>query len=102
MADKSELARLYHHAPNAIAVSARTGEGVGQLEARVVSHLSSVEDTVDILVPHTAGALRSEIRKLTTVLAEDHTEEGALMQILANPRLLGRLLAKGAQQNPKP
>ena len=102
VADKSELARLYHHAPNAIAVSARTGEGVGQLEARVVSHLSSVEDTVDILVPHTAGALRSEIRKLTTVLAEDHTEEGALMQILANPRLLGRLLAKGAQQNPKP
>ena len=100
VADKSQLARLYHHAPKAVAVSARTGEGVNRLETEVVSHLASVEETVDILVPHTAGALRAEIRKLTTVLAEDHTEEGSLMRILANPRLLGRLLAKGAQQNP--
>jgi GTPase len=98
--DKSRLAPLYHYAPHAIPISAKTGEGLDLLERELLKHLATCEETVDILVPHTAGGLRAEIRESTTVLSEDHTEEGSLMRILANPRLLGRLLAKGAQRNP--
>ena len=94
--DQSRLAPLYQYASRAIPVSAKAGIGLDQLEAALLDHLASCEDTVDILVPHTAGGLRAEIRASTTVLSEDHTDEGSLMRILANPRLLGRLLAKGA------
>lgn len=95
--DHSRVAGLYHHAPRAVAISARTGAGLDELQHALIEHLANCEETVDILIPHHAGALRAEIRSLTTVLSEDHTEEGSLMRILANPRLLGRLLAKGAQ-----
>jgi len=96
--DQTLLMPLFRHAPNAVPLSAMRGTGIHELEAALLTHLANFEETVDILVPHTAGALRAEIRTMTTVLSEDYTEEGSLMRIIANPRLLGRLLAKGAQQ----
>ena len=99
VADKSRLSPLYQYAPRAVAISAKQGLGLDELEAALLNHLATCEETVDILVPHTAGRLRAEIRETTTVLSEDHTEEGSLMRILANPRLLGRLLAKGAHRS---
>ena len=99
VADKSRLSPLYQYAPWAVAISAKQGLGLDELEAALLNHLTTCEETVDILVPHTAGRLRAEIRETTTVLSEDHTEEGSLMRILANPRLLGRLLAKGAHRS---
>ena len=97
LADMTQLAPLYLHAPRAVKISAKEGTGLNGLEAALLEHLASCEDTVDILVPHRAGALRAQIRTTTTVLSEDYTEEGALMRILANPRLLGRLLSLGAR-----
>ena len=95
--DKSELAALYRHAPKAIPISALTGTGLDDLETTLLSHLATCEETVDILVPHSAGALRAEIRTTTTVLSEEHGEEGSLMRIRSNPRLLGQILARGAR-----
>ena len=100
--DKSELAALYRHAPKAIPISALTGSGLDELEAALLSHLASCEETVDILVPHSAGALRAEIMTTTTVISEDHTEEGSLMRIRSNPRLLGQILARGARNAEDP
>ncbi|MCB9889759.1 MAG: GTPase HflX, partial [Planctomycetes bacterium] len=77
--DQSALAPLYHHAPHAVAISARTRKGLEDLEGALLNHLATCEETVDILVPHDAGSLRAEIRQATTVLAEVYTEEGALM-----------------------
>jgi GTP-binding protein HflX len=96
--DQTMLMPLYQHASKAVPVSAKTGLGMADLETALLGHLAEFEETVDILVPHTSGALRAEIRTLTTVLSEDYSEEGSLMRIVANPRLLGRLLAKGAQK----
>lgn len=98
--DKTQLASFYQRAPKAVAISARQAIGMADLETALLNHLATLEDTVDILVPHHAGALRAEIRAATSVLAEDYTAEGSLMRILANPRLLGKLLARGAQQQP--
>lgn len=95
--DQTLLMPLFRHAPKAVPVSARSGNGMQELQAALLTHLATFEETVDILVPHSAGALRAEIRTMTAVLSEEYTEEGSLMRIIANPRLLGRLLAKGAQ-----
>lgn len=96
--DQTLLMPLFRHAPKAVPISASCGTGLQDLEAALLTHLATFEETVSILVPHRAGALRAEIRTKTVVLSEDYTEEGSLMRIITNPRLLGRLLAKGAQQ----
>ncbi len=94
--EPSLLARFHHIDPTAVPVSAVTGEGIPQLEARLLDLLSHSERRVEILVPHTAGRLHSEIRRNTTVLSELYTEEGCLMECLVSPSLLGRLLSQGA------
>ena len=55
-----------------------------------------VETRVELLLPHTAGALHAEIRAKATVLSEFYTEDGCLMEIQASPAVLGRLMAGGA------
>jgi hypothetical protein len=65
--------------------------------AAIQTHLASVEQTIQILLPHRAGGLHGEIRARATVLSEFYTEEGCLMELQASPSLLGRLLAEGAR-----
>jgi GTP-binding protein HflX len=95
--DRGMLASLWQHDPNAIAISVRTGEGLEQFTARVMSHLAQVESRVEILIPHHAGGLRSEIRACATVLSEDFTEDGCLMALQVSPAMLGRILAGGGR-----
>jgi hypothetical protein len=64
--------------------------------AQLQDKVAQVENRVEILVPHRAGALHAEIRAKTTVLSEFYTEQGCLMEIQVSPALLGRLLAEGA------
>ena len=94
--DHSQLARLYARDRHAVAVSAATGKGIDELDARLQASLASSERRVEILVPHAAGRLHAEIRQSTTVLSEFFTPEGCLMECLVSPALLGRLLAQGA------
>jgi len=95
--DRSALSTLYSIDNKAIAVSARTNEGVDTLNARLQDHISLSEKKVEILVPHTANGLHAEIRRHTTVLSEFFTQEGCLVECLVSAALLGRLLAKGAK-----
>jgi GTP-binding protein HflX len=99
--DRSATATLYAADRRAVAVSAVSGEGLADLEARLLQHLAYSERRVEILVPHTAGRLQAEIRRSTTVLSEVYTEEGCLMECLISASLLGRLLSKGATLHPE-
>jgi GTP-binding protein HflX len=83
--------------PKAVPVSVLTGDGMSDLFAAIVSHLATVEQRVELLLPHAAGALHGEIRAKATVLSEFYTEDGCLMTIQASPALLGRLMAGGAR-----
>ena len=77
-------------------MSARTGEGVDKLQASLQTRLAECERHVEILVPHTSGSLRAEIRSVATVLSEFFTEQGCLMEILISPTTLGSIMARGA------
>ena len=99
--DKSMLAPLYAYGGTAVPLSAHTGEGIDQLLSSLQRYLASFEQRIQILVPHTAGSLVSEIRTTTTVHSEFYTEEGCLMEVQVSPSILGRLLAKGAVRAPQ-
>ena len=95
--DRASLTPLYQVDARAVAVSVLTGDGMNDLFAAIQNHLASVEQRVELLLPHTAGALHGEIRAKATVLGEFYTEAGCLMTLQASPALLGRLLAEGAR-----
>ena len=97
VADRANLTPLYQMDPKAVPVSVLTGDGMSDLFAAIVSHLATVEQRVELLLPHAAGALHGEIRAKATVLSEFYTEDGCLMTIQASPALLGRLMAGGAR-----
>lgn len=95
--DRASFAPLWQIDPRAIPVSVQSGEGLPDLFQAIQEHLSRVENRVELLLPHTAGALHAEIRARATVLSEFYTEDGCLMEIQASAAVLGRLMAGGAQ-----
>ena len=97
VADRASLTPLWEMDPRAVPTSVLTGEGMPDLFAAIQAHLASVEQRVELLLPHSAGALHGEIRAKATVLSEFYTEAGCLMTIQASPALLGRLIAEGAR-----
>jgi GTP-binding protein HflX len=96
--DRADLTPLYQMDARAVAMSVKTGDGVPDLLAAIQLHLTTVEQRVELLLPHSAGALHGEIRAKATVLAECYTEAGCLITIQASPALLGRLMAGGARK----
>ena len=50
-----QLARLRHLLPDAVFVSARTGDGIDRLRARIAELLPRPEVDVEVLLPYTAG-----------------------------------------------
>ena len=85
------LARLRHLLPEAVFVSARTGEGVDELRERIAAALPDPAVPVRVLVPFTAGSLVARIHAEGTVLDEQHTAEGTLLSARVPAGLAGAL-----------
>lgn len=96
IADPMQIAPLLARQPTAIRASARTGEGIEDLERRLLEHLSDLERKVQIFVPHKHSALQAYVRKSITVLDESYDDDGCKMTCLISPQLLEELVAKGA------
>ncbi|GAA1471989.1 GTPase HflX [Corynebacterium felinum] len=80
-ADPLVLAELRHAIDDIVFVSAHTGEGIAELEARVELFLNSLDAHVQLLIPFTRGDVVSRVHKLGTVLNEEYTEEGTLVEV---------------------
>ncbi len=100
--DMSVLAPIHRHGGTSVLVSARTGAGLTDLTNALQSYLAHAERKVTILVPHSAGALHSEIRSCATVLHESHDEHGSTMELQISSTMLGRILSHGAILQPSP
>ncbi len=90
-ADEITLGRLRHLLPNAVFVSAKTGEGIAELRAVVAGALPDPAMRVEVLVPFTLGALVSRVHAEGTVLSEKHTPDGTLLLAKVYPDLAGVL-----------
>ncbi|WP_230425179.1 GTPase HflX [Prauserella cavernicola] len=90
-ADELTLARLRHLLPDAMVVSARSGQGVTALVDEVSRRLPRPEVAVDVLVPYARGELVARAHADGEVLSEEHTPEGTRLQARVHPDLAAAL-----------
>ena len=74
---EDERARLRNRLPDAIQVSARTREGLEALELAIAEHFAGRFEPVELLVPHTEGAVLSSLYALGAPITDrEDTAEG--------------------------
>jgi GTPase len=70
------LAKLRRALPGAVFVSARTGDGVEQLRARMEQLAASADTAVDVVIPYDRGDLVSRVHTDGRVDESEHGAEG--------------------------
>jgi len=87
-----QLARLRHLLPDAVFVSARAGDGIDKLRARLAELLPRPEVDVEVLVPYVEGSLVARMHSEGEVLSEEHTPEGTRMHVRVGAELASAVL----------
>ena len=77
------VGRLLALHPEAVAVSAATGQGIDALLAALDEHLARGTLELDLLIPHHRGDLVAALHRVAEVVSQSHGEEGV--------RLIARL-----------
>ena len=75
--------------PRAVFVSARTGEGVEELQRAIASALPAPELEVTLLVPYDRGEVISKLHLTGRVKSTDYLEEGTKVVAMVHPRNMG-------------
>ena len=77
--------------PNALSVSAATGEGLETLRSRIASALG-VQAPIEVDLPASAGGVRAWLYAADAVLGETHTGDGGMrLRVRGDRRLMARL-----------
>ena len=76
LADAVTLAVLRSGLPGAVAVSARTGEGIEELRARIEQMLPHPQVSIDVVVPYSRGDLVSRVHAEGEIDTVDYVEVG--------------------------
>ena len=77
--------------PQAVFISARTGEGLEGLRSRVEAELPELETLVTLLIPYDRGDLVDRIHRRGTVVETEHQGAGTRVTARVDSRLLGAL-----------
>jgi GTP-binding protein HflX len=73
--------RLLNRFPDALQVSARSGEGMDELRARIAEHFASRFELVELLVPYSEGRMLAELYALgPPIEARTDREDGVLIR----------------------
>ncbi|MEU8828237.1 GTPase HflX [Streptomyces sp. NPDC048636] len=91
LADPLVLQRLLRLERRAMAVSARTGQGIDELLAVIDEELPRPQVEVEALVPYTEGKLVSRTHADGEVISEEHTPEGTLLKARVHEELAAEL-----------
>ena len=73
-------AELAHRHPGAVLVSARTGEGLDALIARIEQEFERTLQQVDLLIPYDHGSELAQLHELAGDLEREDTEAGTLVR----------------------
>jgi len=90
-ADADMLIRLRRLFPEALFVSALTGDGIDKLESVVDERLPRPDVTVTVLVPYVRGDLVARMHESGEVLSVDHLPTGTLVNARVNGDLAAAL-----------
>ena len=91
LADDFTRMKLRDLAPDALFVSARTGEGIEELLDEIAKRIPSPDVRVRALVPYDKGALISKVHLNGKLLTSEHLETGTLIEALVKPDLAAEL-----------
>ena len=91
IADPLQLAALRRREPDALIVSAHTGEGIEELLERLDARLPRPEIEVDVVVPYGRGDLVAAAHAEGEVLSQEHLPEGTRLRARVRPDLASRL-----------
>lgn len=82
-ADPAVVARIRAKEPHAVVVSARTGEGIDELERVIAATIPRPDVRLELLVPFTRGELVSRLHSADAeILAEGYEEGGTRLSVL--------------------
>ncbi|MCV7472072.1 GTPase HflX [Micrococcus luteus] len=82
-ADPAVIARIRAKEPHAVVVSARTGEGIDELERAIAATIPRPDVRLELLVPFTRGELVSRLHSADAeILAEGYEEGGTRLSVL--------------------
>lgn len=79
------LKRLQDTHPNALIVSAATGEGIDELVERIAKAAAARDDFIDVVVPYKRGDLVALAHKRCHIVVEEHEEGGTHLTMYAPP-----------------
>ncbi|HET7477323.1 MAG TPA: GTPase HflX [Dermatophilaceae bacterium] len=92
-ADPAAVDRLLRHERHAVAVSARTGQGIAELQRLVADELPHPDVEVSVLLPYERGDLVHRLHREGEILTSEHTPHGTRVEAKVNPTLEGALAA---------
>ena len=78
--DAPELADLANRYPGAIFVSARSGQGIDTLEARMAELLADQVQEVALLIPYDRTDVVAELHAGSLISATEYTDDGVALQ----------------------
>ena len=81
------LARFREHFRDAVAISAKTGEGIPELLAELGAALRPVRDFVVVRVPHDASAVMARLHAVGQVVERRYTGKHARLKVRIPPHL---------------
>ncbi|MCU1424168.1 MAG: hflX [Microbacteriaceae bacterium] len=84
LADDDQRLVLRALEPNAIFVSARTGEGVAELQARIGELVPSPDVAVELLVPYDRGDVIARLHDRGRIVSTDYEEGGTHVNAMVN------------------
>jgi GTP-binding protein HflX len=98
LSDPESARRAVEHFPQAVAISARTGEGISELLERIHNSLYETLSPILVRLPYQQGQLISLFHELGQVERLEHGRKGVLIQ----GRIPGRLIAQFKPWQVKP
>lgn len=85
------LAKLRHALPDAVFVSARTGDGIDALRRRIADLAIPADTAVDVVIPYDRGDLVARLHADGRVQQEEHNADGTRIRARVPFALAGRL-----------
>ncbi len=88
--DDERRAELANRHPDAVLVSASTGEGLPALVERIEQEFARTLRRVELLIPYTEGARLAELHELAGDLQREDTPEGVRVSAMLRPAAAAR------------